>query len=76
MSIKEFYRFLSIQKTECNDSILHDSAVGYSIFCGSLFSPAVGLRLNSINQINLINSVNLINTKLELSDKNMSYCRP
>jgi hypothetical protein len=42
---KEFYRFLLIQKTERSDSILHDSAVRYSIFCGSLFNPiAAGLK--------------------------------
>jgi hypothetical protein len=47
---KEFYRFLLIQKTEHSDSILHDSAVRYSIFCGSLFNPtATGLKIDQIN---------------------------
>jgi len=38
---KEFYRLLLIQKIERSDSILHDSAVRYSIFCGSLFQLCV-----------------------------------
>jgi len=36
---KVFYRFLLNKKTEYSDSILRYSAVRYSIFCGSLFSP-------------------------------------
>jgi len=47
---KEFYRFLLIQKTERSDSILHDSAVRYSIFCGSLFSPAASCQSGQFNQ--------------------------
>jgi hypothetical protein len=49
--LKEFYRFLLIQKTERSDSILHDSAVGYSIFCGSLFSPVAGCQSGQFNQL-------------------------
>jgi hypothetical protein len=53
---KEFYRFLLIQKTERNDSILHDStrlsssqaAVRYSIFCGSLFNPGSAIEAASL----------------------------
>jgi len=37
---KAFYRFLLIKKTERSDSTLRNSAVRYSIFCGSLFSLA------------------------------------
>jgi hypothetical protein len=49
---KEYYRFLFllIQKTERSDSILHDSAVRYSIFCGSLFSPAASCQSSQFNQ--------------------------
>jgi hypothetical protein len=36
---KESYRLLWIQKTKRSDSTLRNSAVRYSIFCGSLFAP-------------------------------------
>jgi hypothetical protein len=36
------------KKTEQSDSILRDSAVRYSIFCGSLFSPVAGRRRVSL----------------------------
>jgi hypothetical protein len=36
---KAFYRFLLIKKTERSDSTLRNSAVRYSVFCGSLFNP-------------------------------------
>jgi hypothetical protein len=47
--MKEFNRFLLIQKTERSDSILHDFAVRCSIFCGSLFSPAAGCQSGQFN---------------------------
>ena len=37
---KAFYRFVLIKKTEHGDSILRNSAVRYSKFCGSLLDPA------------------------------------
>jgi hypothetical protein len=57
--LKEFYRFLLIQKTERSESILHDStrlsssqaAVRYSILCGSLFSPVAGCQSGQFNQL-------------------------
>jgi hypothetical protein len=51
---KEFYRFLFIQGTERSDSILHDSAVRYSIFCGSLFSQATSCQSGQFNQKKII----------------------
>jgi hypothetical protein len=52
------YSAYFIKKTERSDSILHDStrlsssqaAVRYSIFCGSLFSPAASCQSGQFNQ--------------------------
>src|SRR5210317_506680 len=46
---KAFYRFLLIKKTERSDSTLSNSAVRYSIFCGSLLSPAVGCQSDQVH---------------------------
>jgi len=38
-----------MKKTERSDSILRNSAVRYSIFCGSLFNP--GLAIEAVDLI-------------------------
>jgi hypothetical protein len=37
------------KKTEQSETILRNSAVRYSVFCGSLFSPAAGCQSGQFN---------------------------